>query len=199
MKILEHLLDDLNSSKIAPIFIEINLGCPDTNQGVLPGYNLTIIKKILMLLKFKNYQNLAIGFKCPPYLDKTMIEKISAQINQHQSIHFVTISNTIPNTICFNQGKPVLSTTFGGMSGLVNTYINLGAITLFRQYLRQKDFKLIGCGGISNLNDVLEYFSCGASLIQLASCFYDEETNSLDGNKINQLVRQFSTNLNRLK
>ena len=37
MKILEHLLDDLNSYKIAPIFIEINLGCPNTNQGVLPG------------------------------------------------------------------------------------------------------------------------------------------------------------------
>lgn len=137
-EILEHLLDDLNHCKLRPIFVEINLSCPNLDHDGLSGYNLIVIKKILMLLNIKAYQNLVIGFKCPPYLDKVMIHKMSLLINRYQSIQFITISNSIPNTICFHQGEVVLSTTFGGMSGSFNKYINLGVISLFRAYLKQK-------------------------------------------------------------
>ena len=49
--------------------------------------------------------------------------------------------------------------------------------------------------GITNLaflriqiEDILEYFKYGASFVQLASCFYNSQTNKLNISKINNLI-----------
>lgn len=61
-KILEYILEDLNACKLAPIFVEINLSCPNINDKTIPGYNINIMRNILILLKIKSFHNLVIGF-----------------------------------------------------------------------------------------------------------------------------------------
>jgi dihydroorotate dehydrogenase len=51
--------------------------------------------------------------------------------------------------------------------------------------------KVIACGGIENIDDIRNYQKIGADLFQLGSCFYDEISNELDLDKINELIDAF--------
>ena len=73
------------------------------------------------------------------------------------------------------------------MSGKMNKYISLSNVMTFSKTL-SKEIRIIGCGGIENANDVFDYFKYGASFVQLASCFYDEEANELNISQINELI-----------
>jgi dihydroorotate dehydrogenase len=55
----------------------------------------------------------------------------------------------------------------------------------------KKDIKIIGCGGIENAHDITDYLNNGATFVQLASCFYDQNTNKLNIDKINSEIKDF--------
>jgi dihydroorotate dehydrogenase len=54
-----------------------------------------------------------------------------------------------------------------------------------------KEIKIIGCGGIDSVEDIKDYLNNGASFVQLASCFYDVESNRLSVDKINNTIKEF--------
>jgi dihydroorotate dehydrogenase len=92
-----------------------------------------------------------------------------------------------------SNGKPVLSKIVGGMSGKTNKCISLSNVIYFSKIL-DKEIKIVGCGGIDSFNDIEDYLHNGASFVQLASCFYDVESNTLNKDKINKVIQEFITN-----
>lgn len=170
--------------------VEINMSCPNTEKRI-PGYHLEEIEDILKTLKENRFNNLIFGLKLPPYFELEFIYKLANLLNNYVDvIKFITMSNSIPNALPIINGEVILNNRYGGLSGKINKYISLSNIYTIRKQLRL-DIKIIGCGGIETLQDIKDYKKVGADFFQLASCFYDENDNSLDIDKINNLIDAF--------
>jgi dihydroorotate dehydrogenase len=119
------------------------------------------------------------------------MDEISKIVNEFTGIvKYIVLSNSIPNCLLLNQGQPVLSNIVGGMSGKYNKCISLSNVMYFSRILN-KEIKIIGCGGIDSVEDIKDYLNNGASFVQLASCFYDVESNRLSVDKINNTIKEF--------
>ena len=186
------LLEDYNNTVIKKELVELNLSCPNVHQ-LIPSYDADYFESILKSLNSKNFNNLVFSLKLSPYTDYYLCNKIINIINNNNEnniFKYVVLSNSIPNCLILKDNDPVLSNTYGGLSGKLNKFLSLSNVHYFKNKLN-KDIKIIGCGGIETINDVNDYLNCGASFVQLASCFYDSLTNKLDIEKINLLIKQF--------
>ena len=158
------------------------------------GYNCFEIEKLLGILKMYDLKNIKFGLKLPPYLQVDLMQTIANTINKFTDIvKYIVLSNSIPNCLPLDNGKPVLSKIVGGMSGKLNKYISLSNVVYFSKIL-SKEIVIVACGGIDSLEDIEDYLENGASFVQLASCFYDVESNTLNKNKINKVVQEFILN-----
>jgi len=189
---LKDILIDYENSINKSVLIEINLSCPNLESRI-HGYHKKDVKMILDMINDLNLKNINIGLKLPPYFEIEFINKFSCILNNY-NIKFITVSNSIPNGVILKDNNFVLSKIFGGMSGKINKYISLSNVISFRKVLKQ-DIKIIGCGGIDNINDICDYLKNGADFIQLGSCFYIENTNKLDIEKINSLIDEYKNTL----
>jgi dihydroorotate dehydrogenase (fumarate) len=176
------------------LLVELNLSCPNFNALVL-GYSHFEIEKLLGVLKMYNLKNIKFGLKLPPYLQVELIEIIANIINNFTDIvKYIVLSNSIPNCVPLEEnGKKILSKQVGGMSGKINKYISLSNVMYFSKIL-SKEIVIVACGGIDSLEDIEDYLDNGASFVQLASCFYDSESNTLNKEKINKVVQEFILN-----
>jgi len=170
--------------------IEINMSCPNLHSRI-PGYHLEEITELCHLLRVNNYNNLIFGLKLPPYFEIELIVKLADLLNNYSDvIKFITMSNSIPNALPMINGEFILSKLYGGLSGKINKYISLSNIYTIRKHLIS-EIKIIGCGGIETIDDIKDYLKVGANFFQLASCFYDENSNELDIDKIDKLIDAF--------
>jgi dihydroorotate dehydrogenase (fumarate) len=173
--------------------VEINLSCPNVDSRIT-GYHKKDILDILSTIKNLNLKNIIIGLKMPPYFELEFINKLTNILNNFKDIlGYIVLSNTIPNGLILDENnKPILSNIYGGISGNFNKFISISNICSFRtKYKLDKEIKIMGCGGIETLEDVDQYLEVGADFIQLGSCFYNNDTNQLDIEKINKLINSF--------
>lgn len=174
-----------------PFLVELNVSCPNLHSRVI-GYNSFEILKLLRILKSYNLKNIHFGLKLPPYLQVDVMDEIIRSVNEFTDIiKYVVLSNSIPNCLPLENGKPVLSKIVGGMSGKANKHISLSNVIYFSKNL-DKDIKIVGCGGIETIYDIMDYLNNGASFVQLASCFYDVESNRMSVDKINKIKEKFT-------
>jgi dihydroorotate dehydrogenase len=184
------ILNDYDKYLDKSALVEINLSCPNIETRI-PGYHLDDIEVLLVNIKELDYDNVCIGLKLPPYFELEFMDKLSNLLNKYESIiHFIVASNSIPNGLVLDdKKKPILSNVYGGISGKLNKMIALSNIKTFYSLLNES-ISIIGCGGINDYDDVLDYLKYGAKFVQLASCFYQSETNKLDLERINNLVNK---------
>ena len=190
------LLKDYDLFVIKSELIELNLSCPNLNHSI-PSYDYLLLNQILLCLNNLKLKNINFSLKLSPYLDHYLCDKIIDIINLNNNnkiIKYIVLSNSIPNCIILKDNQFVLSKKFGGLSGKLNKYISLSNVYYFKDKL-DKDIKIIGCGGIDTIEDVNDYLNNGANFVQLASCFYDESSNSLDINKIDELIKNYNCNM----
>ena len=192
----ENINENINDNNIIinnKRLVEINLSCPNVDSRIT-GYHKKDILGILTLIKNLNLKNLIIGLKLPPYFELEFINKLTNILNNFKDIlGYIVLSNTIPNgLILYENNKPILNNIYGGISGNFNKFISISNIYSFRtKYKLDKEIKIMGCGGIETLEDVNQYLEVGADFIQLGSCFYNNDTNQLDIDKINKLINLF--------
>ena len=166
------------SGYITRQLVEINVSCPNIlNHTEIIGYHPEIIKSMCERISVLNLQMIDIGFKLPPYLEVAQLEKIADIILEYReksNIKFIVCCNTIPNGLALDKfGKPVLSSTIGGISySIVNKLLGLSNVYQFRQYFNHssvQSIKIIGCGGIKTADDVEDYLNAGSDLVQIGS------------------------------
>jgi len=183
------ILTDYENFANKNVLVEINMSCPNVHSRI-KGYHKKDIIKLLDFLSSLKLKFVKIGLKLPPYFEIEFITKLSKILNNYTSfLKFIVVSNSIPNTVILNDNthEPILSNKYGGMSGKLNKHISLSNVMTFSKTL-SKEIKIIGCGGIETIEDILEYFKYGASFVQLASCFYYQTLNELNISKINDLI-----------
>lgn len=186
------ILEDYDNFVDKNVLVEMNLSCPNL-ENEIPGYYCDYIENLLDFINSLGLKNIKIGLKFPPFLQKIAIEEMSEILNKYTHIvKYIVSANSIPNCVSLLDGNPVLSNVYGGMSGKLNKHIALSNVIQFSKLLN-KNIKIVGCGGIDNIEDVMEYLNNGADFVQIASCFYDSKNDKLNMNKINKLMYSYET------
>ena len=162
---------------------ELNLSCPHVAKvGLEVGDDPELVKKIVSTVK--NTTNTPViakvGLGTTHYLN-TVSTAIDAGIDA------ITAINTVRSmAIDVETQRPILSNKFGGLSG---TPIKPIALRCVYEISSKHDIPIIGCGGISNWEDAVEFFLAGASAIQLGSAVGDNWIDVFG--EINQGIKQY--------
>jgi len=162
---------------------ELNLSCPHVAKvGLEVGDDPELVKEIVTIAKNSTKVPVIakVGLGTTHYL-KTVGTAIESGIDA------ITAINTVrAMAIDVETQRPILSNKFGGLSG---TPIKPIALRCVYEISSKYDIPIIGCGGISSWEDVVEFFLAGASAIQLGSAVGDNWINIFDD--INKGILQY--------
>ena len=165
--------------------IELNISCPHAMEGygASIGQDADLTHKIVSAAK--NSANKPVIAKLTPNV--TDIVEI-AKAAQDAGADGLTLINTVGPGMKINidVAKPILSNKFGGMSGKAIKPI---AIRNVYTVYDNVDIPIIGVGGISNFEDVVEFLFAGARAVQIGTAIMNEGVEIF--NTINKDLEEF--------
>lgn len=149
--------------------IELNISCPNVSGGVDFGTNPDKANELVK--KVVGVSRLPIVAKLTPNV--TSIADVALAVEE-AGADAVSVVNTFQGTaVDWRKRKPILGAVFGGLSGPAIKPLALRAVC---QVSRAANIPIIGIGGISNINDVMEFLVAGASAVQIGTAnFYDPD------------------------
>lgn len=143
---------------------ELNISCPHAKVSEFLS-NAKVVEKIAREVK----QNTDLKFSVKIGLLCNLKEIVKACMNYANAI---TAINTVPamkiNTEFF---KPILSNKFGGLSGPAIKYIAVKAVYDIYENCEGK-LEVVGCGGIMNACDAIEFMLAGAKALEIGTGIY---------------------------
>ena len=151
-----------------PIAFELNLSCPHAKKvGMALGTDPEVVEEVVK--KVKTTFHIPIWVKLTPNIsDITEIGEAAVSAGADALVAINTVKALL---IDIEVKKPILGNIKGGLSGKAIKPIGLRAIyDLFESF--GSDIPLIGLGGISQWEDVVEYFLAGASAVQIGSALH---------------------------
>ena len=165
---------------------EINISCPNVKEGGIEfGVNCDMTESLTAEMRKRT--------------DKLLIMKLSPNVTNIQDIakaaeaggaDAVSAINTLVGmAIEINSRKPRLHTTFGGLSGPA---IKPVALAQVHKVFSAVKIPVIGIGGISKVEDVIEFLLAGATMVQIGTMNYQNPNLGLDIKK--ELLQYFSKN-----
>jgi len=146
--------------------IEINISCPNIEDdgrafAMSPNSTLHVIKKV------RSATDLPVWAKLTPNTGETIEVAIAAQDGGANAL---VVANTIlAMQIDIKTYKPSLGNIMGGLSGPGLKPI---IVRMVYQCAKVVDIPVIGCGGISNYEDVIEFILAGASAVQVGTATF---------------------------
>jgi len=155
--------------------VELNLSCPNVweagQQERIACFNPSYTAEILNAVERQVGPRARIAVKLSPFSDPSMLLTIAKIIGDSKLVKVVTTSNTFPNALCLDeQGRPRIATGDGlaGLAGAALKPIALGQVKQLRQLLPER-IQLIGVGGITQPQDILNCQRAGATAVQIAT------------------------------
>jgi dihydroorotate dehydrogenase (NAD+) catalytic subunit len=146
--------------------IELNLSCPHVKKfGLEIGCNSKLVKEITTLLK--EQVSIPVFVKLSPNV--TDIVEIAKAVEEGNADGIVAINTVKAMKIDLELQKPILSNKFGGYSGKAIKPIGIRCVY---EIAKNVDIPIIGVGGITTGEDVIEYIMAGASAVQIGSGLY---------------------------
>lgn len=142
--------------------LEINLSCPNLNNGIPFGVNEDKLYELIFNIK-KNTSKPIIAKLSPNVSD---IKKMALSV-QNAGAEIITIANTFMGmAIDVDKQLPRLGNNIGGLSGPAIRPIVVRMIWEIAQVI---DIPIIGVGGVCCAEDAIEMFLAGASAVQVGS------------------------------
>jgi len=142
--------------------LEINLSCPNLNNGIPFGVNEDKLYELIFNIK-KNTSKPIIAKLSPNVSD---IKKMALSV-QNAGAEIITIANTFMGmAIDVDKQLPRLGNNIGGLSGPAIRPIVIRMIWEIAQVI---DIPIIGVGGVCCAEDAIEMFLVGASAVQVGS------------------------------
>ena len=143
--------------------LEMNLSCPNVKAGGLAfGTNPKIVEKLT-----KSIKNIT---------DKTLIIKLSPNVTDIKEIAIaaqnggadsVSLINTLVGTAVDRKNKKfILANKIGGLSGPA---IKPVALKMVWEVAKTVEIPVIGIGGITTFEDVLDFLLVGATAVQIGA------------------------------
>jgi dihydroorotate dehydrogenase len=155
--------------------VELNLGCPNVwkngQQKSIMSYHPTLVKNLLGHIG-KSKPHIKLAAKISP-LPPDILREVAGVIIDSKIVNAVVATNSYPNAAISTGTKIKNEEGFAGMTGRALKPISLGVVKQLYSQL-PSNIDIIGCGGISSLNDVNDYLSAGAKAVQIATALIDE-------------------------
>jgi dihydroorotate dehydrogenase (NAD+) catalytic subunit len=146
--------------------LELNMSCPHAKgYGLEIGCDPDLVKQITS--EVKKSTKIPVFIKISPNLSN--IVEIAKSAEDGNADGIVAINTVKAMKIDLELQMPVLSNKIGGYSG---SGIKPIGVRCVYEISKNIDIPLIGVGGISTGEDVIEYFMAGASAVQVGSGIY---------------------------
>lgn len=156
------VIEKMNESPVVKAF-ELNISCPNVKHGGIGlGTKPELAAHVTRLAKE--------AAKKPVYVklspNVTDIVEIAKAVEQAGADGLVLINTLMGMRIDLKTGKPVLANKTGGLSGPA---IKPVAIRMVYQVAQAVSIPIIGVGGITCAEDVLEFLYAGASAVEVGA------------------------------
>jgi len=149
--------------------LEINVSCPNVENGLIFGSDPDLLFKLVKTLKSKVTLPLIVKLT-PNVIDIGLIAKAAVAAGADA----LSLINTVKAAAYIWRGPHAGQWIEGGFSGLAIKPI---ALYMVREVVKVVKVPIIGIGGIYNLEDALEFFLAGASAIAVGTAtFRDPST-----------------------
>ncbi len=151
--------------KYGPSIIELNISCPNKDDGMIFGKSPELTKKLVRVVK--DISNVPIMPKLTPNWDN--ITEIAVACEQAGADAICAI-NTVQKEILHPKLKvPLLAYGKGGVSGPIIKKIALEKVKEISQAVK---IPILGTGGITTGKDAVEMLKAGATLVGIGSGVY---------------------------
>lgn len=147
--------------------VELNISCPNVSGGVDfgvdPKMTASVVRGVREVCRWPIIAKLT-----PNVTDIASIAQAAAEAGADA----VSLVNTFSGlAIDWKKRKPILGNVVGGLSGPA---IKPLALKIVYQVARKVDVPIIGVGGISSIDDVMEFLVAGATAVQIGTAnFYN--------------------------
>lgn len=149
--------------------LELNISCPNVKHGGMAfGTDPQVAEKLTKAVKAAS-GDVPVYVKLTPNV--TDIVEISQAVEAGGADGLSMINTLLGMKINLKTRKPVLGNIMGGLSG---TAIKPLAIRMIYQVSHAVNIPIIGEGGISSAEDVIEFFLAGASAVQVGSAHFHD-------------------------
>jgi dihydroorotate dehydrogenase (NAD+) catalytic subunit len=154
--------------------VELNVSCPHVKEtGVEIGQNPKILSEVVS--KVKEAVGKPVFVKLSPNV--TSIIEIADSAVRAGANGLTAINTVRAMAIDVETAMPILSNKFGGLSGPAIKPIALRCV--YEIYEKVK-VPIIGCGGITNWRDAVEFFLAGASAVQIGTAIATKDVSVFD-------------------
>jgi len=154
----------LNDTSVSAL--EINISCPNVAEGGI-AFGTSPEKAYEIISSIRKVTELPLWVKLSPNV--TDIVEIAKAV-EAAGADALTLINTLTGMVIdIETGKPLLGNLTGGLSGPAIKPI---AVRMVYQVASEVNIPIVGVGGITSLNDALEFFMAGASAVQIGSALF---------------------------
>lgn len=155
--------------------IELNLGCPNvwhkTTQERIACFDPILVAAVLQEIEDMLGVDAKVSVKLSPFSNPFALAEVARVISKSKVVKAVTAVNTFANTLdCQSRITP--NNGLAGLAGPAIKPIGLGQVCQLRNLLPAR-IQIIGVGGISCAQDVLDYQRSGAAAVQIATAYID--------------------------
>ncbi|MGO3731638.1 MAG: dihydroorotate dehydrogenase [Vagococcus sp.] len=143
--------------------IELNISCPNVKEGGIAfGTSADVAGSLTYAVK--HVSSVPVYIKLSPNV--TDIVPIAKAVEQAGADGITMINTLLGMRIDLKTRQPVLANGAGGLSG---PGIKPVAIRMIHQVSHAVDIPIIGMGGVSNVDDVIEMYLAGASAVAVGT------------------------------
>ena len=154
------VIEKLNASQVVKAY-ELNISCPNVKHGGIGlGTTPELAAKVTKMAKAA--ANKPVYVKLSPNV--TNIVEIAKAVEEAGADGLVMINTMMGMRLDLHTGKPILANVTGGLSGPA---IKPVAIRMVYQVAQAVNIPIIGVGGITRAEDVLEFLYAGASAVEV--------------------------------
>lgn len=139
--------------------VELNLSCPNLDDGVM--FSFEAARSAAVVEAVRAVVSIPVGAKLSPNTPDIVGV---ASVVRDAGADFVVLTNTAFGVaIDVDERRPVLSGGVGGYSGPGLKPVSLRCV--FEVARALPGFPIVGCGGVTNGSDIVEYLMAGASAV----------------------------------
>lgn len=161
------VIEKMNDQPVVRAY-ELNISCPNVKHGGMGlGTDPTLAKHITELCK--KVSKKPIYVKLSPNV--TDIVSIAKAVEEGGADGLVMINTLLGMRIDLKTGKPIIANKTGGLSGPAIKPIGVRCVY---QCAQNVSIPIIGVGGISTCEDVLEYLYVGASAVEVGAANFKD-------------------------
>lgn len=143
--------------------LEINISCPNVKKGGITfGTDPAVARELTRAVK--EVSSVPVFVKLSPNV--TDIVSIAKAVEEGGADGITMINTLLGMRLDPKTGKPVIANITGGLSGPA---IKPVALRMVYEVSKQTELPIIGMGGITDVDDVIDFLSAGASAVAVGT------------------------------